>query len=241
MQVPIKQIPLGQILFIDIETVPAIPVYEELPENFKKHWERKSSFFRSPTESAADVYQRAGIYAEFGRIICISAGIMVERDNVKQFRLKSFYGDDEKQLLTEFSSMLGGFKLKGDKYFCGHNIKEFDIPYISRRMLVNRIPLPEMLDNQAKKPWDVKLIDTMELWKFGDYKNYTSLELLANLFGIPTPKDDIDGSMVAEVFYVEKNIDRIVTYCEKDVLTVAQLLLSYMLMPLIDEKNIIKA
>ncbi|HOY37972.1 MAG: 3'-5' exonuclease [Bacteroidales bacterium] len=241
MIIDYNKIALNQVLFIDIETVPAVPVYEELSESFRKHWERKSSFFRNADESASDVYQRAGIYAEFGKIICISAGFITERNGDKHFRVKSFSGDTEKELLTEFSAMLDSFAPKGDKYFCGHNIREFDIPYISRRMLVNRIPLPEMLNNAGKKPWDMKLLDTMELWKFGDFKNYTSLELLANLFGIPTPKDDIDGSMVADVYYNEKNLNRIVTYCEKDVLTVAQLLLSYRLMPLIEEANIIKA
>ncbi|NLA23485.1 MAG: 3'-5' exonuclease [Bacteroidales bacterium] len=229
---------LDEILFIDIETVPANPDFAGLNEDFQKFWDKKSAFFRGENETAEDVYQRAGIYAEFGKIVCISVGLLFQKDGIKKFRLKSFAGHDEKQLLNEFADMLNGYSPTGDKVFCGHNIKEFDMPYISRRMIINGIKLPEIINLHGKKPWEVNHIDTLELWKFGDYKNYTSLDLLANLFNIPTPKDDIDGSQVAQVYYEENNLERIVKYCEKDVLTVARLYLKMKLLPGIDDENV---
>ncbi|MDD2199678.1 MAG: 3'-5' exonuclease [Bacteroidales bacterium] len=219
--------PLSNILFLDIETVPAVPNYEEMSDNFKKHWDKKADFFCKEDDTPESIYQRAGIYAEFGKIICISVGLIIERSDGRKFRVKSFFGDDEKQLLLDFSEMLREYTVKANRFLCGHNIKEFDVPYIARRMLVNGIRLPEVIDIAGKKPWEVHHFDTMELWKFGDYKHFTSLDLLTALFDIPTPKDDIDGSMVAEVYYNEKNLERIVRYCEKDVLAVAQLMLRY--------------
>lgn len=224
---------LNEVLFLDIETVPNFPSMEKMPESFQKHWEKKSSHFRSETETASDVYQRAGIYAEFGKIICISVGFI----HNTSMRVKSFAGDDEKQLLSSFISMINMWDKSGNRLLCGHNLKEFDVPYISRRMLVNGLILPPAFDIAGKKPWEVKHLDTLELWKFGDYKNFTSLALLADLFNIPTPKDDIDGSQVYEVYYKEKNLERIATYCEKDVLCVANLLLRFMGKPIIGFEN----
>ncbi len=222
-----KGVNIKDILFVDIETVPAAASFSELSENFRMHWDRKSQYFRTENETAEDVYQRAGIYAEFGKIVCISAGLVSFKDNIRKLRVKSFYGDDEKKLLEEFAVMLKAWDKDGKKALCGHNVKEFDIPFISRRMLVNGLKLPKAIDNAGRKPWEVTHIDTLELWKFGDYKNFTSLSLLTDLFGIPTPKDDIDGSQVAKVYYEEKNLDRIVTYCEKDVLAVANLFFKF--------------
>lgn len=222
-----KQINLSEVLFLDIETVPILKSFNDLDESFQKHWDKKSNYFRKEDETAEDVYQRAGIYAEFGKIICISVGFITGVGSEQKLRVKSFYGDDESKLLAEFSSMLKSWDQSGSKILCGHNVKEFDIPYICRRMLVNGISLPDTIDNAGKKPWEVNHIDTLELWKFGDYKNYTSLSLLTDLFNIPTPKDDIDGSQVAEVYYEENNLDRIVSYCEKDVLAVANLFLRF--------------
>lgn len=232
----LESLKLSDVLFLDIETVPAAAEFEELSESFQKHWDKKSSHFRSETESASDVYQRAGIYSEFGKIICISVGFI--HNNV--FRVKSFYGDDEKNLLLSFSAMVASWDKTGNKVLCGHNLKEFDVPYISRRMLVNGLQLPPAFDLAGKKPWEVKHIDTLELWKFGDYKNFTSLALLADLFNIPTPKDDIDGSQVYDVYYKEKNLERIAIYCEKDVLCVANLLLRFMGKPIINPDNLEK-
>lgn len=226
------------ILFLDIETVPGYGSFDELDPSFQKLWDKKSSHFRETGQSAADVYERAGIYSEFGKIICISVGIVKVQER-SFIRLKSFYGNNEKILLEEFSDLIRKFcRIRKDAILCAHNGREFDFPYIARRMVINGLLIPEILDNAGKKPWDVKLLDTMELWKFGDYKSYTSLELLTSVLGIQTPKDDIDGSMVAGIFYKEGDVARIVKYCEKDVLAIAQVLLRFMHLPLILEEDI---
>lgn len=235
----LDHIKIENILFLDIETVPQYENFNLVPDNFKEFWDKKSSYFRNEDQSASDVYQRAGIYSEFGKIICISVGIIINKDGKKSFRLKSFYGDDERTILIEFMEMLEKYHASNsDLQLCAHNGKEFDFPYIARRMLINGIKLPGLLDIAGKKPWEVMLLDTMELWKFGDYKNYTSLNLLTQVFNIPTPKDDIDGSMVAEVYWKDKDLIRIVRYCEKDVLAIAQLLLKYKRKELIEEENV---
>lgn len=232
------QIDLEKVLFLDIETVPMAANFEELPENFKKLWAKKSEFIkRSDEDTTETLFSRAGIYAEFGKIICISVGFVYNRE----FRVKSFYGDDERLLLKEFSELLNRSYNHRDHLLCAHNGKEFDFPYIARRMLINGLKLPAILNIAGKKPWEVAHLDTLELWKFGDYKSYTSLELLTAIFGIPTPKDDIDGSQVAEVFYKENDLDRIVQYCQRDTLAVAQLLLCYMGKPMIKEQDIVYA
>lgn len=225
-------------MFLDIETVPESSAYEHLAPAMQNLWEKKSKQFRNPDQTARDVYERAGIYSEFGKIICISVGLIREK-NPFIFRLKSFFGKDEKLLLSEFSGMLTRFSRNHkEPLLCAHNGKEFDFPYIARRMIINGLIIPEILDNAGKKPWEVKLLDTMDLWKFGDYKNYTSLDLLTSVLGIPTPKDDIDGSMVAGIYYNEDNLPRIVKYCEKDVLAIGRVLLRFMNLPGIDEDKI---
>lgn len=225
------------ILFLDIESVPATSSFDNLDRPLQIHWEKKSKQFRVEDQSAGDVYERAGIYSEFGKIICISVGLIKEKDPVT-FRLKSFYGDDEKALLSEFGEMLNRFSKNRDALLCAHNGKEFDYPYIARRMIINGIIIPDILDNAGKKPWEVKLLDTLDLWKFGDYKSYTSLDLLTTILNISSPKDDIDGSMVAGIYYDKRDIKRIVRYCEKDVLAVAQVLLRFMNLPEIKEDRI---
>lgn len=225
------------VLFLDIETVPVSPSFEGLTPVMQKLWDKKSSGFRNPEQNAADVYQRAGIYAEFGKIICISVGFIKGREPLS-FRLKSFYGDDEPRILKDFSEALKKFAAGREIILCAHNGKEFDYPYIARRMIVNLLPIPEILDNAGKKPWEVKLLDTMELWKFGDHKNFTSLEVLSAILGIDSPKDDIDGSRVADIYWKERNIERIVRYCEKDVLCVAQIFLRFMNAPAINNDKI---
>ncbi|WP_340110790.1 3'-5' exonuclease [Maribellus mangrovi] len=220
---------IEEILFLDIETVPLAPEYTELTEKWQKLWARKMQFQIDNGEPAEELYDRAGIYAEFGRIICISAGYVTQKDGEPWFRVKSFYDKDEKELIQNFFNALGQFAKAGKRRLCAHNGQEFDFPYISRRALVNNLNLPKVLDIAGAKPWEVKdvLIDTLQLWKFGDYKHYTSLSLLCELFNIPTPKDDIDGSQVAKVYWEDKDIDRIIMYCEKDTLAVANLLLKY--------------
>lgn len=227
-----------KILFLDIETVPRFSSYGELPEKEEELWEKKSARIRGEEETASDAYSRAGIYAEFGKVICISVGLIVDRSGSYGLRVKSFYGDDEKKLLREFTGMLNKFSNKSDVYLCAHNGKEFDFPYIIRRLLINGLPVPEILNVPGKKPWEVPFLDTMELWKFGDYKNYTSLDLLAYKFDIPTPKDDIDGSMVGKIYWEEQDLSRIVHYCEKDAITVAQLFLRYKGIDLVEQENI---
>ncbi len=227
---------IEKILFLDIETAPAYPNYEDMPDNFKKLWDKKANRIKKEDNDTPDVlYERAGIYSEFGKIICISVGIV----NNDEIRIKSFFDDDEKKILVDFSEMLNTKFNSRDNKLCAHNGKEFDFPYIARRMLVHGVRLPEMLDIAGKKPWEISHLDTMELWKFGDYKNYTSLELLSAIFNIPTPKDDIDGSMVGEVYWKEKDLPRIVKYCQKDVLTIAQLLLKYKGKPLIEDDKVV--
>jgi len=224
-----------KILFLDIETVPRYSSFSELPEKEEEFWDKKSSRFREEDETAADVYSRAGIYAEFGKVICISVTLIVNRSGTYGLRVKSFYGDDEQALLKDFTGMLNKFSEKSDVYLCAHNGKEFDFPYIIRRLLINGLTVPEILNVPGKKPWEVPFLDTMELWKFGDYKNYTSLDLLTYKFDIPTPKDDIDGSMVGRIYWEEQDLDRIVRYCEKDAIAVAQLFLRYKGIRLVDQ------
>jgi 3'-5' exonuclease len=234
----LDNIRVEDVLFLDIETVPAVESFELLEPKIQALWEKKSKQFRSPDQVAREVYERAGIYSEFGRIICISVGL-IKGKNPFTLRLKSFYGEDEKLVLSDFSAMLTRFcKTNKEATLCAHNGKEFDYPYIARRMIINGLVIPEILDNSGKKPWEVRLLDTMDLWKFGDYKNYTSLELLTSVLGISTPKDDIDGSMVASVYYTEKDPERIVRYCEKDVLAIVQVLLRFMRLPGIEEDKI---
>ncbi len=216
---------LDHILFLDIETVAQYPKYKEQPEMWRQLWDKKASYLVKDDQSAEDIYDRAGIYAEFGKIICISVAYIIKSKSQEQLRVKSFYGHDEKKLLEEFSELLQQSFNNDSHFLCAHNGKEFDFPYLGRRMLANRLPLPNLLQLAGKKPWEVKHLDTMQLWKFGDYKSYTSLELLAAVFDIPTPKDDIDGSKIFDVYYKDKDLERIRRYCQKDVITLANLFL----------------
>lgn len=232
--------PVSNILFLDIETAPQYPDYNDMPEEWKQLWDTKSASLLKYHEGQTNesLYPRAGIYAEFGKIICISCGVLQGADGHKKIVLKSFYGDDEKLLLHQFSDMLNKWSAGEQKFLCAHNGKEFDFPYLCRRMIINNLPIPSLLNIAGKKPWEVTHLDTLELWKFGDFKSFTSLNLLAHTLGIPTPKDDIDGSMVWAVYWKEKNLERIVTYCQKDVVTVAQIYLRMNGDPLIKQENI---
>jgi hypothetical protein len=215
---------LENILFLDIETVPEVEDFQDLDDAKKELWEHKSQYQRKDDITAAEFYERAGIWAEFGKIICISVGYFNYKGTHREFRVTSFYGDEPK-LLKDFKVLLNSHFKHPKNLLCAHNGKEFDFPYIARRMIIHGINLPYKLDLFGKKPWEVPHLDTMELWKFGDYKHFTSLKLMANILGIPSPKEDIDGSMVRDVFYEEKDLDRIVTYCELDVVTTAQVFL----------------
>jgi DNA polymerase elongation subunit (family B) len=212
-----------------------------MPVAWQRLWEVKAARQLSEVETPAMVYEkRAGIMAEFGKIVCISAGYFVPENGRTRFRVKAFYGEDENILLREVLAAFNQWQQgRRQAFFCGHNIREFDIPYLCRRMLVNGIAVPSYLDFQTMKPWETNIIDTFQLWKFGDFKNYTSLHLLAACFNIPTPKDDIDGSMVGSVYWEQNDLERIATYCRKDVVTVAQLVLKFKHMPLLEEDNVI--
>jgi 3'-5' exonuclease len=219
--------PVSNIMFLDIETVPRYATYDEVPEDWKQLWAHKAAQLTRgrDEETAETIYPNAGIYAEFGRIICISCGVIQGNGAARKLTIKSFCCDDEKTLLEDFSSMLTRWSAPDPKYLCAHNGRNFDFPYLCRRMIIQGIKIPAVLNASGKKPWETTHIDTLELWKFGEYKNFTSLNLLAHALDIPTPKDDIDGSMVWQVYWIEKNLQRIVTYCQKDVVTVAQVLL----------------
>jgi 3'-5' exonuclease len=231
---------LHNILFLDIETVSQYSSFDEVPESWKQLWSKKAEFLLKdkPLESTDKIYGRSAIYAEFGKIICISCGIISGRGEEKRLTIKSFFGDDEKAILLQFCEMLDKWAIDNNKSLCAHNGKEFDFPYLCRRLIITGLPVPTILQISGKKPWEIQHLDTLELWKFGDYKSYTSLNLLAHCLGVPTPKDDIDGSMVGEVYWKQHDLDRIVTYCQKDVITVAQIFLRMQGLPLIRMENI---
>lgn len=227
------------ILFLDIETVPENEFYKDLTEEKQELFALKTQYQRKEEFTPEEFYDRAGIWAEFGKIVCISVGYFINfKSDDRKFRVTSLFGDELK-ILEEFKSLLDKHFNKPQHLLCAHNGKEFDFPFIARRMIVHQIELPQKLNLFGKKPWEISHLDTMELWKFGDYKHYTSLKLLTSILGIPSPKDDISGSEVGGVFYKEKNINRIVTYCEKDTIAIAQLLLRFNNEPLIEELNIV--
>lgn len=220
----IDKIPLHNILFLDIETVPEVEDYGRLDEETKELWALKTQYQRRDEYTPEAFYDRAGIWAEFGKIVCISAGYFTIKGDIRHFRVTSFIGE-ERQMLLDFCNLLAHHFNGPQHLLCGHNSKEFDIPFLARRMIIHQVPIPDKLNLFGKKPWEIPHLDTLELWKFGDYKHFTSLKLLTKILGIPSSKGDIDGSQVGHVYYAEKDIDRIVTYCEKDVVAVAQIFL----------------
>ena len=234
---------LDKILFFDIETAPSVAEFRLLNEGMQHLWTEKYGKLadRNPeryAQTAEKGWQEAGVYAEFARVVCISVGFCYRKDGAWHLRTKSFCSEDEHAILTDFLELLGRFMLTPYHNLCGHNIKEFDVPFVCRRALINGLTLPDCLQIAGKKPWEIPFIDTMELWKFGDFKSYTALKLLTAVFGIPTPKDDIDGSEVARVFYEEKDLRRISVYCQKDVVATTQVFLRMKGEPLIAAENI---
>lgn len=221
----VNKINLKDILFLDIETVPETEHFSELDPLKQELFDQKTAYQRKEEITAEDFYERAGIWAEFGKIVCISVGFFDLQNKERKFRVKSFFGNNEKQVLEDFKEILINYFSQPQKVLCAHNGKEFDFPFIARRMIILGISLPEKLNLFGKKPWEVPHLDTMELWKFGDFKHYTSLNLLTNILGIPSPKEDIDGSKVAHVYYKEKDLERIAKYCERDTIAVAQIYL----------------
>lgn len=235
----IHKLNIHNILFLDIETVPQHENWNDVSETVQELYELKTKYQRKEEFTAEEFYQRAGIWAEFGKIICISVGYFNSKKENNQFRVTSFYGDDERKILMDFKSLLENHFNQKRYLLCAHNGKEFDFPYIARRMVIHEIALPAKLNLFGKKPWEVEHLDTLDLWKFGDYKHYTSLKLLTHVLGIPSPKEDIDGSEVAAVYYKEKDIQRIVAYCERDTVAVAQIILRLNNLPLIDNNAIV--
>ena len=236
----LSKLHLENILFLDIETVPETPHFSDLDTTKQQLWEAKSQYQRGDDYTPEEFYERAGIWAEFGKIICISVGYFKFQGDARTFRVTSFHGD-EVEILKDFKNLLITHFSQAKHLLCAHNGKEFDFPYIARRMIIHGIELPYKLNLFGKKPWEVPHLDTLELWKFGDYKHYTSLKLLAALFNIPTPKDDMDGSMVGPVYWQEKDLERIAVYCQKDTLTVAQLLLAYRAEKILTDDEVIMA
>ncbi|MGB1039700.1 MAG: 3'-5' exonuclease [Flavobacteriales bacterium] len=234
----LQHIDINKIIFLDIETVPLEYEFKNLPKRSIDLWDKKTKYIQRYQEiDAEQAYSKAGIYAEFGKIVCISAGYVTQEKKEQKLRIKSFFGKDEKKLLRGFNSLLNK-TLKENYLLCAHNGKEFDFPFIGRRNLINGLTLPAQLDIAGKKPWEIPHLDTMELWKFGDYKHFTSLDLLAHVFNIPSPKQDLDGSMVAKTYYEENDLEKIKNYCQNDVITIAQLLLKYKGKGLISSDNI---
>ena len=233
----IDKIVLPNILFLDIETVPQSEFFNDLPEDSQQLFADKTQYQRKDDLTPEEFYDRAGIWAEFGKIICISVGYFTIKNAKRQFRTTSIIGE-EKQLLVEFNDLVKTHFSNPAFVFCGHNIKEFDIPYMCRRMLINGINIPEKLQLFGRKPWEIPHLDTLELWKFGDYKHYTSLKLLTHVLNIPSPKEDIDGSEVCNVYYNEKDIERIAKYCERDVVAVAQIFLRMRNEPILSDSEI---
>lgn len=234
----LDKIQLENVLFLDIETVPETESFSDLDPTKQELFDLKTKYQRKDDFTPEEFYDRAGIWAEFGKIICISVGYFTFKGDIRHFRVTSFFGEEAK-ILKDFSNLLNNHFNQPQHILCGHNAKEFDFPFIARRMIILGLPIPQKLNLFGKKPWEVPHLDTLELWKFGDFKHYTSLKLLTNVLGIPSPKDDIDGSEVAQVYYADKNIDRIVTYCEKDVIAVAQILLRLRREDLLIEEEII--
>lgn len=236
----IEKMPLHNFLFIDIETVSQQKEFSALHPEWQKLWEEKTKFTLPEDTTAGELYPlRAGVMAEFAKVVCISMGYFKKHENEYQLRVKSVFGHDEKILLQDFILTVNQLEAVNSKWnFTGHNIKEFDIPFLCRRFVVNGLPIPAYLDFQHMKPWETNMIDTFQYWRFGDYKNYTSLKLLAATLQVPSPKDDIDGSMVGHVYWNENNLDRIVTYCQKDVITVANIILRFKHLPLLEEDQV---
>lgn len=234
----IKRLNLEHILFLDIETVPEHESFNELDDDFKKLYADKTRYLRKEDHTPEEYYDRAGIWAEFGKIVCISVGYFKITGNGRSFRTTSFFGNEE-TLLVQFKNLIETHFNSSKHLLCAHNGKEFDFPYIARRMIIHGLELPNKLNLFGKKPWETLHLDTLDLWKFGDYKHYTSLKLLTKILGIPSPKDDIDGSQVRAVFYDEGDIDRIVVYCEKDTVAVAQILLKLRGEELLDYSEVI--
>lgn len=236
----LSHIPLSKVLFIDIETAPVTYKFNDLEERAQELWSLKTRWIQEREEkSPEEIYERAGIYAEFSKVICATVGYFAEVDGEQSFRMKSFCGDDESELLRGLSELFKKFFARNGSLLCAHNGKEFDFPFLARRYVINGVKLPDVLNLAGKKPWEVSHLDTMNLWKFGDYKHYTSVDLLSYTLGIPSPKDDISGADVARVYHEERDLLRIQKYCEKDVVTIARILQRFRGEDIVKEEKVV--
>lgn len=229
----------SNLLFLDIETAAAYKSYQELPERMQKLWDKKAAFLRNPDDlTPAELYGQAAIYSEFGKVISIAVGFLKEEEDGLALRIKDISGHDEVELLNAFKTLIEEKFNPAKLILCAHNGKEFDFPYIARRMVINNIAVPKTLQLSGKKPWEIPHLDTLDMWKFGDYKHYTSLDLLAAILDIPTSKDDIDGSQVNHVYYHDNDLERIAQYCKKDVAVLAQVYLRIQQLPTLNQDRI---
>ncbi len=242
--------PIYDLLFLDVETVSAYPTYDDVPEFEQGLWKEKAKYWMKDVEDQEEGARlaygaRAAILAEFGQVVCISMGFLAKGNRPEEdvLRIKSWYGTDEKAILTPFSTVLEShFGNPMSHMLCGHNIREFDVPYLCRRMLMQGMPLPPMLDVAGKRPWQLKhILDTLELWKFGDIKHYISLKLLTHCLGIDSPKSDISGADVGRLYYEDNDLDGLARYCEGDVLAVAQVMRKLCKQPLLNADQVTKA
>jgi hypothetical protein len=228
------------LLLIDIETVPMVKSYDQMSEKMQRLWDKKSLLIDNQNPKTDETFaEKAGIYAEFGKIICIGLGYFVKSKSAYTLKIKTLANHDEKVILEDFKVVCNKFFKAPLKQFCGHNIREFDIPYICRRTFINQMSLPDIIaDLQNKKPWENPMLDTLQFWKFGEYKNFTSVDLLSTVLQIESPKGDIDGSDVARVYWQENDLERIVNYCNRDIVTVGQILMRLNGMNLLNEDEL---
>ncbi len=229
---------LKQMVFIDIETIRGKKTYNDvITENpaLDDYWQTKHTQIREKEplsyghiEDSAEMYEKmAALYPEWGQIVCISIGqIKFDEDgNPIKFTTKSFSGLYEKILLEEFNETASKIMSKYPRMqWVGHNIKGFDMPYIIKRSLINGVRVPNVFHLQKQKPWESQLIDTNDVWKFNGW-NGARLGLLTEILNIPSPKQDMDGKMVSDVFWEDGDLNRISEYCEMDINATANVML----------------
>ena len=229
---------LHEILFLDAETAPQYKSYDDMPERMQKLWDKKFDAVRKiegydESVTSREKYYDRNVFAEFNKTVCLTVGMLYDKNT--KLKVKSFYGHDEKKLLIDFIELL---KKPEIKTLCAHNGKEFDFPLLCKRMIIHGIHIPPILQISGKKPWEISLLDTKEMWKFGSYKDSVSLDLLAAVLGIPSPKDELKGADVAKAYWIEDRIEDIKNYCERDVKTLANIALRISGNEIVSDENI---
>lgn len=213
---------MGKLLFFDIETV-GISNYlsglRGINPGLHKYWSKIADYSRRTIKGLEDksdedlFIERAALVPEYNKIVAVSMGFKMPDGSIK---MMSKYGDDEKEILLGVKDVFdkcdkSGFEL------CGHNIKHFDIPTLGKKYLIHEIPVPTLLPRYDTKPWNMKAVDTKDIWNFGNNRGFSSLELVCIAMGIESPKDDIGGSEVHKTYWAGDGLERIKDYCEKDV------------------------